>query len=99
MPHFAFVPTSDLSGRSNSQIYRRLAYGLAGSPTTTNGAQYLGSACSGCWSIIASMDLRSASACESFGSAASAAKVPVIKVTALSELTSQFETISERAPA
>ena len=48
--------------------------GLAGSPTTTNDTQYLGSACSGCWSIIASMDLRSASAWESFGSAASAAK-------------------------
>jgi hypothetical protein len=37
-------PTSDMSKRSNSQLHLRSVYGLAGSPTKTNGAQYLGSA-------------------------------------------------------
>jgi hypothetical protein len=40
-----------------------------------------------------------ASACDSFGSAASAAKAPVISATALLESTAQLETMSERAPA
>jgi hypothetical protein len=71
---FSAITESRHAGHGNS--LRRVApqfAGLAGSPTTTSGAQYLGSACSGCWSIIASMDVRSASACDSFGSAASAA--------------------------
>jgi hypothetical protein len=50
-------------------------------------------------SIIASSAFCSASAWESFGLAANAAKVSVISATALSESTAQLETTSERAPA
>ena len=78
--------------------------GFAGSPTTMKGAQYLGSARSLnigrlALSIMARMDLRSASACDSVGSAVRAAKVPVISATVALLSTSQFDTIRERAPA
>ena len=68
------------------------------------GAQYLGSARSLnigrlALSIMARMDLRSASARDSIGSAARAAKVPVISATVALLSTSQFDTIRERAPA
>jgi hypothetical protein len=75
---------------------RRAYCGFAGSPTATKGAHSRGSASASDFapSIIASMDCRSALACESFGSRAFARNVPISSLAVASSLTLQWETIS-----
>jgi hypothetical protein len=69
------------------------------------GIEFFGSAISSALELCArvlvrfTLILARASACDSFGLAASAAKAPVISATALLESTAQLETMSERAPA
>jgi len=78
--------------------------GCSCASTKRQGIEFLGSAISSALELCARVLVRftlisaRASACDSFGLAASAAKAPVISATALLESTAQLETMSERAP-